>query len=907
MFNFPSKRSIMRKSEYRAAPISRTTVLGKDILNSVKERNQRVEIRDKIMNKCSDEKKDLTNQFKSSTGDIKEAHQRAIIELEKECSEAKQSLSNNAQLRLTKLSQLKARQILSEKNEHGRILGKLKSDYENKQKIVKSLEGKILECSDLRKNDLSKNVQNEQSLKRTISKGEEKISQLEKNISNLMQEKIALVRMTDDIDKELKASFKYVTNVAENDINSSLMTIKKISEAQVNEIDSIISSNDKLKLDIDDAVDVNINKQLKVLTIKMAEQKRLGRVQGQMIISKLNASHKLEIDKIISGSENKIKSIDSDQNKEITMVTNEYENKIRKLTNDIDEKQDTVERMRKDHIKEIDDNKSKCAISVKELKDQINKLNIDHLKIVTDNAIKLTVLTSDNKKLKKLEIDLRQEIHDEKKQVSLLEERISVLKEAHMEKLNDINNGEKTVLAELKKAESIRQRDIDKLKSDCKLQADSLTKALLDKGELEKKVNKLTCEVNQSKIAIGLSAPDLKHCKISHSDLVERINSITESNKEVLKRANNLSKDSNKLNEINSSLESLTRRYDALNKEKNRLSDRLSKSQTLVGDKTSEMATNKEELSSLKAVIKRLEAGILKHTNKEKLSDKLELEIQNRNKDLNAQLLSLNTSKTGLERDITKLSCEIKQSKKAIGLDTKELKYCKVTYSDLENKILNVIKSTEEKDGKIGNLETANRLLVDKNRELERMIPKMATLEKELKVLKDVSKAKVVDNAILNRASALSSTNQPLRNIKVDAQLKILEKAVYMPWTLANCYGKVSQADRVLCAKYEGFGDKFKRNEVQKMHGKNEGLVRFSGFSTRLSGKTQNADIRRKLMIIENTGFVTKEFKENCVNSDGSIKGHNLKCQLPRRNYGRNIDSTKTGLNNLSIRADFRF
>ena len=907
MFNFPSKRSIMRKSEYRAAPISRTTVLGKDILNSVKERNQRVEIRDKIMNKCSDEKKDLTNQFKSSTGDIKEAHQRAIIELEKECSEAKQSLSNNAQLRLTKLSQLKARQILSEKNEHERTLGNLKSDYENKQKLVKSLEGTILECANLRKTELSKHVQNKQSLKEIISNGEDKIDELEKRISDLIQEKIALVRMTDGIDKELKASFKYVTDVAENDINVSLMTIKNISEAHVNEIDSIIKKNDKLKLDIKRDAKVQINKQIKALTAKMAEQKRLARVQGQIIISKLKSSHKTELDKIKAISESKIKGIDSDQNKEITVITNQYENKIRKLTDLIEKKQNMVEQQRKDHLEELDDNKSKCDKSITELKKTIDKMNLEHSKIVKDNAIKLTVLTNDNKKLNKLEIDLRQEIHNEKKQVSLLKESISILKEAHMQKLHNINNGEKTVLAELKKAESSRQRDIDKLKSDCKLQADSLTKALLDKGELEKKVNKLTCEVNQSKIAIGLSAPDLKHCKISHSDLVERIKSITQSNKEVLKRANNLSKDSNKLNEINSSLESLTRRYDALNKEKNRLSARLSKSQTLVGDKTSEMATNKEELSSLKAVIKRLEAGILKHTNKEKLSDKLELEIQNRNKDLNAQLLSLNTTKTGLERDITKLSCEIKQSKKAIGLDTKELKYCKVTYSDLENKILNVIKSTEEKDGKIGNLETANRLLVDKNRELERMIPKMATLEKELKVLKDVSKAKVVDNAILNRASALSSTNQPVRNIKVDAQLKILEKAVYMPWTLANCYGKVSQADRDLCAKYEGFGDKFKRNEVQKTHRKNEGLVRFSGFSTRLSGKTQNPDIRRKLMIIENTGFVTKEFKENCVNSDGSIKGHNLKCQLPRRNYGRNIDSTKTGLNNLSIRADFRF
>lgn len=908
MFNYPSKGSRRPSSAYRRpSPISRTTVLRKDILDSVKERNQRVEVKDKIMKKCSDEKIELTKQFKLNSDDIKDSHQRAIRELESDCSEAKKSLSDNAQLRLTKLSQLNARRLLSEKNEHQRVLGNLRRDYDNKIKLVKSLEGKISECSNLRETDLSKNALNEKSLKERISKGEEKIRQLEKRISDLIQEKIGIIRMTDDIDKELKASFKYVIDISENDINSSLLTIKRISEAQVEDIDNLVEQNDKLKLDIKREADVEINKQVKELTNKMAEQKRLGGVQGKIIISKLKSAHKIELDKIKSASENKIKGIDSEQNKEITVITNEYENKIRKLTNAIEEKQNMVEKQRRDHLQELDDNKSKCDESIKELKNKIDIMDLEHLKTVKDNAIQLTVLTSNNNKLKLLEKDLRKEISDEQKKVVLLEEKINSLKEEHLRKLKNISNGEKAVLAELKKAESSRQRDVDKLKSDCKEQAESLTRVLLEKSNLEKQVTKLSCEINQSKLAIGLPAPDLKHCKILHSDLEKKVKSLVETNRETLKRADLLAKDSRKLNEVNSSLEALMRRYAALNEEKTRLNSRLTKSQTLVGDKTIELSKNKQELAALKELIKKLEASALKYTTKEKLSDKLGLEMANRNKQLNVRLVSLNSDKETLEKGITKLNCEIRQSKKAIGLDVKELKYCKVSYSDLENQILKVVKSSEGKDSRISNLEKTNRLLTDKNRELERMIPKMATLEKELKALKDVSKSRVVDNAILNRASALSSTNQPVRNIKVDAQLKILEKAVYMPWTLANCYGKVSQSERDLCVKYEGYGAKFKRNEIQKMHGKNQGLVRFAGFTSRLSGKTKNADIRRKLMIIENTGFVTKEFREHCVNSDGSIKGENTKCTLPRRNYGRNIDSTKTGLNNLNIRADFRF
>lgn len=908
MFNFPTKGSRIPSSAYRRpSPISRTTVLRKDILKSVKERNQRVEIKDKVMKTCSNEKLEMTKQFKSDTVDIKNSHERAINELEADCTKAKKLLSENAQLRLTKLSQLKARQILSEKNEHERILGNLKRKYETQVKLVKSLEGKVLECGNLRKRDLSKNAQNDKALKATISKGEDKIAQLEKSISDLIQEKIGLVRMIDDIDNELKVSFKYVTDVAENDINSLIMSIKNISEAQVKDIDGILLQNDKLKLDIKRDAKVQINKQIKELTVKMTEQKRLGRVQGQIIMTKLKSAHKIELDKIKSASENKIKGIDSEQNKEITVITNEYENKIRKLTNDIEEKQNTVEKQRRDHLEELDNNISKSNKSIKELENKLDTMNLEHLKIVKDNAIQLTVLTGNNKKLKSLEKDLRKEISDEQKKIGLLEEQIISIKEGHLKKLKNINNGEKAVLAELKKAESSRQIDVDKLKSDCKTQAESLTSVLLEKSNLEKEVTKLRCEINQSKLAIGLTAPDLKHCKILHSDLEERVKALMESNRETLKRSNILAKDSRKLNEVNTSLTSLMRRYDSLAEEKNRLNSRLTKSQTLVGNKTIELEKNKDELIALKLLMKKLEAEVLKNTTKEKLSDKLGLEMESRNKGLSERIAGLNSNKKKLEKDISKINCEIRQSKKAIGIDVEELKYCKVTYSDLENKIMKVVKSSEGKDIRITDLEKTNRLLVDKNRELEKMIPKMATLEKELNVLKDVSKAKVVDNAILKRASALSSTNQPVRSIKVDAQLKILEKAVYMPWTLSNCYGKVSQSDRDLCAKYEGFGAKFKRNEVQKMHGKNEGLLRFSGFSSRLSNKTQNADIRKKLMIIENTGFVTKEFKENCVNSDGSIKGQNLKCQLPRRNYGRNIDTTKTGLNNLNIRPDFRF
>ena len=204
MFNYPSKGSRLPSSAYRRpSPISRTTVLRKDILNSFKERKQRVEVKDKIMKKCSDEKIELTKQFKLNSDDIKDSHQRAIRELESDCSKAKKSLSENAELRLTKLRQLNARQILSEKNEHQRVLDNLKRDYDNKIKLVKSLEAKISECSNLRESDLSKNDLSEKSLKDTISRGEEKIRQLEKRISDLIQEKIGIIRMTDDIDKEL--------------------------------------------------------------------------------------------------------------------------------------------------------------------------------------------------------------------------------------------------------------------------------------------------------------------------------------------------------------------------------------------------------------------------------------------------------------------------------------------------------------------------------------------------------------------------------------------------------------------------------------------------------------------------------------------------------------------------------
>ena len=97
MFNFPTKGSKIPDSAYRQpSPISRTTVLRKDILKSVKERNQRVEIKDKVMKTCSNEKLEMTKQFKSDTVDIKNSHERAINELEADCTKAKKLLSENA-------------------------------------------------------------------------------------------------------------------------------------------------------------------------------------------------------------------------------------------------------------------------------------------------------------------------------------------------------------------------------------------------------------------------------------------------------------------------------------------------------------------------------------------------------------------------------------------------------------------------------------------------------------------------------------------------------------------------------------------------------------------------------------------------------------------------------------------
>ena len=72
-----------------------------------------------------------------------------------------------------------------------------------------------------------------------------------------------------------------------------------------------------------------------------------------------------------------------------------------------------------------------------------------------------------------------------------------------------------------------------------------------------------------------------------------------------------------------------------------------------------------------------------------------------------------------------KTDCEIEQIKEAIGMDSKKLKHCKVTYSRIENKIKELVENNKTKNTRIVALEKANNELTLKNRELQKMIPKM--------------------------------------------------------------------------------------------------------------------------------------------------------------------------------------
>ena len=121
-----------------------------------------------------------------------------------------------------------------------------------------------------------------------------------------------------------------------------------------------------------------------------------------------------------------------------------------------------------------------------------------------------------------------------------------------------------------------------------------------------------------------------------------------------------------------------------------------------------------------------------------------------------------------------------------------------------------------------------------------------------------------------------------------------------MPWVVGSCFGKEGAGDRSKCSEFERFGSKPKLNEIQKIQIKEKDLVRFRrGLVSMPSSQVKGESLKRKLLLIENTGFVTKEFKDECITKQGTINMGNQKCHNFRRNFKKPDKIAVTGLTSL--------
>lgn len=1020
MFNPPTKRQRIKQAERRIVPISRQTVLTPDIKKAALERNTRVLREKKIKDSFEVEKKTLSNNFKKDIEDLKKSHKIAIDKLNKDCDDAKRQISNSAQERLRAANEIKNREIEQIKSSHVKKVDLLereikdkRSQIENLRKIASSVNRQLEEKKRESRSEKQGDLNTESALKIKLGKAEKEIKEIKSQITKLTNEKIALVRMTDDVDKELKDSLNYIVKISENEIRNKLLLIAKLGEKQINEIDRIIDQNMTLARDIENKSEMKLNNIVNDILNRIQEQKRLGNVQSKVILSltkkeqqELKNKHDLLIKDIREKSSEKImemtrrfKSIETKLNqsedrinetesekrklkkniedfqKEKTQIIERFTNEIKQINGvnakiiqdlkkthekeiETQEKklvsvhQETVERLKKeiektnktlqdnlviinnkdsqldkvkeDHLKEITDHRKSADSKIEKVENDIRELKTSHLKAMREKEEIEIALRNDNDKLKKLEQSLKKEIEAGKNAIKQLEKKILDLNLAHSEKLKKIQKDEGIVCAEIKKSEIKKQEVINRLNRKCSEQAKQLTAVLTEKSNLEKKISKLECEVNNSKLAVGISAPDLSHCKISHSELVKKLEELVKSRKDALKGVKKGSEDLTKLRITTQQLEELTKKFEQLNEVKSKLEQRLQESQGRVYDKTMELNKERQELEKIQKKLDKRKTQSVEATKEiKRLQDSLksnlsqsnskvltleakvkELVTQNQKRDF--EIRSLTTDKTQQKKQIDKTDCEIEQIKEAIGMDSKKLKHCKVTYSKIENKIKELVENNKSKNRRIVALEKANNELTIKNRELQKMIPKMNDLERQISEMKKAARAREVDAEVLKKAT---QSVKKAQSINLQEEIRILEKAVYLPWAIANCYGKDSRDDREKCKEFERYGSKPKLNEIQKIHIRDNKLVRFSGFSSRPSDSVRNPKLKRKLMLIENTGFITKEFKDTCIGKDGRINlGDSTieKCRYPRRNFASPTKISATGLSSIDIRKRFR-
>ena len=945
----------------------------------------------KLNSDCSDAKKRLTeaskerinaiNEIKNrEIGELKASHKRTLETLKRDIDSKQNQINNLSQISKSIKEQLERKtkesksdkdadlktesglkiklgksekQIRDIKSEIKKLtdekiaLIRMTSDVDKELKdslnyLVKVTEKEIRDklliiskLGDTQVEEADKIIDQNMTLSRDIeNKSEMKLHKLVTTILDRIQEQKRLGNVQSKVilsltkkDRELIAKkhnelIKDLRNRSSEKIIEMKSRFKSI-ETKLNQTEDRVNISESEKIKLRDEIN-DLQKDKKELIQRFTNEMKQMNVVNSKIINDLKEEHEKEIDmqekKLISTHKatverlkSSIKNLNDTLKENLTIINNK----------DVE-----LDKQKRDHMKEISNNRRTSDEKIRKLEEQISSLNSGcSMALKAKEEIELS-LKKDNKRLKTLEESLNKEVLAEKEKIKDLEKKIVDINHQHSLKLKEIEKDSGIVCSAIKKSETKKQEVINKLHRKCSEQAKKLTATLTEKSELEKKLSKLQCEVNNSKLAIGLSAPDLAHCKISHSELVNKLEDLIKSRNNAVKGATKGSEDLSKLKKTTRQLEELTNKFQQLEEAKKKLDQRLQESQGRVYDKTMEISKDKAEIEKIQKNLEKSKAKSkenqttitkLQDTIKNTLSDstsnvtKLHSKIQeitNQNQKLDFEIRSLTTDKTQKQNKIEECGCEIHQIKAAIGMDTEKLKHCKITYSKVENKIKELVEANKTKDSRIQSLEKANKDLLDKNRELEKMVPKMNDLEKQLANMKKESLARAVDTDVLKRAKSSVENAQP---INLADEIQILEKAVYLPWAISNCYGKDSHDDREKCKEFERFGSKPNLNEIQKLHVKENNLVRFTGFSSRPSSNVQNPYLKRKLQIIENTGFVSREFKDKCVSKDGRINTGSLrnpiykdeKCKYPRRHFRTSGKMSLTGLSQVDVRKRF--
>ena len=335
MFNYPTKRQIEKRlrSMPTPAPISITTAVGPSIKRAARERNTRV-VRELGIKQAHDqEKRQMTIKFSSDLQALRESHRAAIESLNRDCSQAKERLSQSAEERLRSLTELKNREIATLNQSHQTAVRELENSIKSKKEQIKKLrkmatdintklEKKTSQSSLEKRGDL----ETESALKIKLGAAEKETKDLKAQIKRLTDEKIGIVRMTDSVDKELKDSLNYLIKVTENDIRAKLLDIQKIGTSQEQEIETILDQNMTVSRDIENKSQMKLDKKVDTILDRYQEQKRLGNVQSKIIIA---AAKKIE--KNLKKTRELVKDMNKrsgDKLKEVTQKLRTIESKL---------------------------------------------------------------------------------------------------------------------------------------------------------------------------------------------------------------------------------------------------------------------------------------------------------------------------------------------------------------------------------------------------------------------------------------------------------------------------------------------------------------------------------------------------------------------------------------------------